>query len=70
MMITDEDMEWATVDRMRGMLVKVHDDYKVTHTYALFTTILCWVIQRIRTSGAGRIERRVNRRGILTPWRG
>ena len=58
MMITDEDMEWATVDRMRGMLVKVHDDYKVTHTYALFTTILCWVIQRIRTSGAGRIERR------------
>ena len=43
---------------MRDMLVNVHDDYKVTHTYALFTTILCWVMQRIRTNGAGRIDRR------------
>ena len=58
MMITDEHMEWATVHRMRDMLVNVHDDYKVTHTYALFTTILCWVMQRIRTNGAGRIDRR------------
>ena len=58
MMITDEHMEWATVHRMRDMLVNVHDDYKVTHTYALFTTILCWVMQRIRTNGNGRIDRR------------
>ena len=58
MMITDEHMEWATVHRMRDMLVNVHDDYKVTHTYALFTAILCWVMQRIRTNGIGRIDRR------------
>lgn len=58
MMITDEHMEWATVHRMRDMLENVHDDYKVTHTYALFTTILCWVMQRIRTNGADRIDQR------------
>ncbi len=57
MMINDEHMEWATVDRMRDMLVNVHDDYKVTHTYALFTTILCWVMQRVRTSGNGHLDR-------------
>lgn len=56
-MITDEHMEWATVDRMRRMLTDVRGDYKVTHTYALFTTILCWVMQRIRTNDAGQIDR-------------
>lgn len=58
MMITDEHMEWATVDRMRQMLVNVHDDYKVTHTYALFTTILCWVMQRVRANGNEELDHR------------
>jgi hypothetical protein len=57
-MITDEHMEWATVHRMREMLVNVHDDYKVTHTYALFTTILCWVMQRVRAGGQDHINQR------------
>lgn len=51
MEITDEHLEYATVDRLRRMLVTVHEDYKVTHTYALFTTIVCWVTQRIRAQG-------------------
>jgi hypothetical protein len=51
MMITDEHLEYATVERLRQMLVDVHDDYRVTHSYALFTTILCWVMQRIRANG-------------------
>ena len=35
MEITEDQIEWATVERMREMLVNVHDEYKVTHTYAL-----------------------------------
>jgi hypothetical protein len=35
------------------MLADVHEDYKVTSTYALFTSIVCWVVQRIRATGAG-----------------
>ena len=58
MRISQEQMEWATVDRMRDMLVNVHEDYKVTHTYALFTAILCWVMQRIRSQGHSALDRR------------
>lgn len=58
MKITDEKMEWATAHRMRDMLVNVHDDYKVTHSYALFTTILCWIMQRVRATGHADIDRR------------
>ncbi len=58
MMITDEHVELATVERMRDMLENVHDDYEVTHAYALFTTILCWVMQRIRTDGKSQTDLR------------
>lgn len=58
MEITDEQMEWATVRRMREMLIDVHDGYKVTRSYTLFTTILCWVIQRVRSNGAGQLDRK------------
>jgi hypothetical protein len=56
MQITDEHLEWATVDRLREMLAAVNEDYKVTNTYALFTAILCWVAQRIRAQGNGPID--------------
>lgn len=51
MEITEDHLEWATVDRLREMLASVHDNYKVTHTYAIFTATLCWVMQRIRANG-------------------
>jgi hypothetical protein len=47
--ITVDHVEWAVVGRLRKMLEEPpHDTFNVTQTYALFTTILCWVVQRIR----------------------
>jgi hypothetical protein len=76
MQITDEHLEWATVDRLREMLAAVNEDYKVTNTYALFTAILCWVAQRIRAQGDGPIDVRARalydeiarERAIDPPW--
>jgi hypothetical protein len=48
--INHEHIEWATVDRMRQMLAHPHPDFKDTGTLALFTGILCWTMQRIRTA--------------------
>lgn len=52
MEITEDHLEWATVDRLRAMLASAHKDYKVTHTYAIFAATLCWVMQRIRANGS------------------
>jgi hypothetical protein len=47
--ITDDHVEWAVVDRLRRMLDEPqHELFNVTQAYALFTTTLCWVTQRIR----------------------
>jgi hypothetical protein len=44
-------VEWAVVDRLRQMLEEApHERFNVTQTYALFTTIVCWVVQRIRVN--------------------
>ncbi len=42
-------VEWATVDRMRRMLSQPRPRFEVTGTLTLFTSILCWTMQRIRT---------------------
>lgn len=48
--ITKDHVEWAVVYRLWLMLDEPpHKQYSVTQTYALFTAILCWVMQRIRT---------------------
>jgi hypothetical protein len=48
-MIDDRHVEWRVVARLRELLKELppttHD---VTLTYSLFSTILCWVCQRIR----------------------
>lgn len=41
--------EYETVRRLAEMLVSAKEDYKTTESYALFTTIVCWVMQRART---------------------
>jgi hypothetical protein len=47
--ITKDHVEWAVVDRLRLMLEETpHEQFNVTQTYALFSSILCWVVQRIR----------------------
>lgn len=51
--IKDKHCEWATVDRMRTMIESVHGEYEVTQTFALFTGIMCWTIQRIRSDVDG-----------------
>jgi hypothetical protein len=49
--ITDDHREWAVVGRLRRMLEEPpHNTFSVTQTYALFTAVLCWVMQRIRNS--------------------
>ena len=59
--IVERHMEWATVDRMRQMLDSTRRDFEITQTYTLFTSILCWTLQRIRwhdddTELAGRMR--------------
>lgn len=44
--------EYETVRRLAEMLTTVKEDYKATESYALFTTIVCWVVQRARTPEA------------------
>jgi hypothetical protein len=47
--ITQDHVEWAVVGRLRLMLEEPpHQIFNVTQTYSLFTTSLCWVMQRIR----------------------
>jgi hypothetical protein len=48
MEIRTEDVEWAVVYRLAGMLKSAADQpYNVTSTYALFSTIAGWVRQRV-----------------------
>jgi hypothetical protein len=47
--ITRDHVEWAVADRLGRMLEEPpHQSFNVTQTYALFTAILCWVMQHIR----------------------
>lgn len=47
--IVDHAAEYATVERLAEMLTTAREDYKATQAYALFTAIVCWVMQRTRT---------------------
>jgi hypothetical protein len=48
--ITKVHVEWAVVGRLRLLLEETpHKKFNVTQSYALFTSILCWVLQHIRT---------------------
>ncbi|MDD7911969.1 hypothetical protein PUV47_18715 [Pseudovibrio exalbescens] len=41
--------EYETVRRLGDMLRTTKEDYETTESYALFATIVCWVMQRART---------------------
>ena len=48
--ITKDHVEWAVVGRLRLMLEEPpHATYNVTQAYSLFSAILCWVMQHIRS---------------------
>lgn len=46
--IPQEHAEWAVVDRLRKMLEEPEGPYLASQSYALFSTILCWVMQHSR----------------------
>ena len=46
--IPQQHAEWAVVDRLRQMLQDPEGPYLATQSYALFSTILCWVMQHVR----------------------
>ena len=47
--IRREHVEWAIVERLRRMLeAPRHPDFNVTETFALFSSVLCWVLQHVR----------------------
>ena len=45
--------EYETVRRLAEMLGTTKEKYKATESYALFSTIVCWVMQRARTTTNG-----------------
>lgn len=47
--ILEHAFEYETVRRLGDMLRTTKEDYKATESYALLTTIVCWVVQRVRT---------------------
>ncbi|MDQ1902387.1 hypothetical protein RAH32_18360 [Paracoccus sp. WLY502] len=47
--IHEHAAEYETVRRLAKMLTSAKEDYKAPESYALFTTIVCWVVQRART---------------------
>ncbi|BDW83714.1 hypothetical protein MACH24_31520 [Erythrobacter sp. Dej080120_24] len=46
--ITRDHLDWTIVGRMRVMLLNPKDSFEISETYALFTAILCWVMQHTR----------------------
>jgi hypothetical protein len=74
--ITNDHVEWAVVGRLRLMLMEPpHKTFNVTHTYALFAAILCWVMQRIRNAqnkndqfAADILKKLFNQRIAEKPW--
>ena len=73
MQITEAEKEFATVQRLREMLASIPSDvpYRVTLSHALFTSILCWSVQRLRAKDDrareawGRLEAE---RIDIAPW--
>ncbi len=45
--------EYETVRRLSDLLVSAKEEYKTTESYALFSAIVCWVMQRARTPTNG-----------------
>lgn len=46
--ITAEQTEWAVIDRLRQMLAAPQGDFTTTQSFALFSSIVCWVMQHVR----------------------
>lgn len=55
MQITEDQVEWAVILRLRDMLRSSEQaEHDVTLAFALFSSIICWIAQRMRTKGSGK----------------
>ena len=71
--IRDEHVEWRVVARLRELLEQLPPaEHDVTLTYSLFSTVLCWTCQRIRSGNAdaaGSVWETLKQdRAIEAPW--
>jgi hypothetical protein len=70
--INEQHVEWAVVSRLATMLDEPKPRiFDVTHTFALFVSILCWTVQRMRQNyPKGRILQDRLRQGKVAeePW--
>ena len=58
MEIRDNQVEWAVVARLRDLLeASSASEFEVTEAFAHFSTIICWVTQRMRTKGDSASDR-------------
>jgi hypothetical protein len=48
--ITKAHVEWSVVHRLAEMLKDMHPKYNVTQAFGLLAPILCWVLQRVRST--------------------
>ncbi len=71
--IREEHVEWRVVARLHDLLKELPSaDHEVTLTYSLFSTILCWTCQKIRSGEADAAhhvwETLRQERALAAPW--
>jgi len=71
--IREEHVEWRVVARLHELLKQLPDtDHDVTLTYSLFSTILCWTCQKIRSGESDAAhpvwQNLKQERAIDAPW--
>lgn len=50
--IQDSEIEWAVIARLRDILEASSDrEFEVTEAFAAFSSIICWIAQRMRPKG-------------------
>lgn len=52
MEIQESEIEWAVIERLRDILeASAGKEFEVTEAFAAFSSIICWITQRIRPKG-------------------
>lgn len=74
MEITEEQVEWAVIARLRDTLRDTpRHRHEVTLAFAAFSTLICWVVQRMRCQGhthQDQVARRFHKRMQRTRFTG
>jgi hypothetical protein len=52
MQIQESEIEWAVIERLRNILeASAKREFAVTEAFAAFSSIICWIAQRMRPRG-------------------